>query len=282
MARKKKAHGGHVNHERWLVSFADFMTLLFALFVVLFAISQVDQKKLEQVSASLEQAFGITPGSTSVLPHRPMPEVAIIPPIVLQRQLKALQDLKVRLEAALEKEKLRESVNIQLQERGLVISLRDAAFFDSGSAALRPVVLNKLERFLVQLEGIPNDMRIEGHTDAVPINSAQFPSNWELSGARAGSVLRFMIDRTTVPPKQLSIAGYADQRPIADNAKEAGRQRNRRVDIVILTDSAAKDEPLYRKFGQTPQSEALPGAAMTAGDGQPAPAGGHDGPSAGY
>jgi chemotaxis protein MotB len=153
-------------------------------------------------------------------------------------------------------------VNIEIQERGMVVSLRDAAFFDSGSATLRSSVLGKLQRFLVQLEGVPNDMRIEGHTDAIPINSPQFPSNWELSGSRAGSLLRFMVDHTSVPQRQLSIAGYADQRPIDDNRTEAGRQRNRRVDIVILTDAASKDEPLRQRFGQQPQPERTSTDAM--------------------
>lgn len=263
MARKKK-HPGHVNHERWLVSFADFMTLLFALFVVLFAISQVDAQKMKTVSESLEQAFGITPGSTSVLPNPAAPAaVNVVPPVVSQRELETLRELKIRLDEALKEDQLRESVNIELQTRGLTISLRDAAFFDSGSADLRTAVKAKLERFLAQLEGVPNDMRIEGHTDSVPIYSERYPSNWELSGARAGSMLRFMIERTSVRPRQLSIAGYADQRPIADNSKEEGRQRNRRVDIVILTDSASKDEPLYQRFGQTPGHAPAAGTAGT-------------------
>jgi chemotaxis protein MotB len=228
----------------------------------LFAISQVDAKKLEEVASSMEQAFGVTKGSTSVLPHPPAPQAAVIPPIVMQRQLEAMQALKIKLEKQLEKESLRESVNIEIQERGMVVSLRDAAFFDSGSATLRSSVLGKLQRFLVQLEGVPNDMRIEGHTDAIPINSPQFPSNWELSGSRAGSLLRFMVDHTSVPQRQLSIAGYADQRPIDDNRTEAGRQRNRRVDIVILTDAASKDEPLRQRFGQQPQPERTSTDAM--------------------
>ncbi|MBC7544950.1 MAG: OmpA family protein [Candidatus Sericytochromatia bacterium] len=254
-SRRKHRAVPHINHERWMVSFADFMTLLFALFVVLFAISQVDAKKLQEVSESMEQAFGVTKGSTSVLPSKPTPAVAIIPPIVTQQQLKAMEALKVKLEAQLEKEQLKESVNIQIQERGLVISLRDAAFFDSGAADLRSSVLPKLGRFLRQLEGVPNDMRIEGHTDSQPIHSSQFPSNWELSGARAGSLLRFTSGHTTIRQRQLSIAGYADQRPIADNKADEGRQRNRRVDIVILTDSASKDEPLRKLFGQQPNAE---------------------------
>lgn len=263
MSRKKHKQAVHVNHERWMVSFADFMTLLFALFVVLFAISQVDQRKLEEVSQSMEQAFGVTKGSTSVLPNQPVPQPNVIPPIVMQRQLQAMQALKIKLERQLEKEKLRESVNIEIQERGMVVSLRDAAFFDSGSATLRSSVLGKLQRFLVQLEGVPNDMRIEGHTDAIPIHSGQFPSNWELSGARAGSLLRFMVDHTAVPQRQLSIAGYADQRPIDDNRSETGRQRNRRVDIVILTDAASKDEPLRQLFGQQPKPDRPSAVPMT-------------------
>jgi chemotaxis protein MotB len=255
MSRKKHKATVHINHERWMVSFADFMTLLFALFVVLFAISQVDAKKLEEVAASMEQAFGVTKGSTSVLPNPPAPQTAVIPPIVMQRQLAAMQALKIKLEQQLAKENLRESVNIEIQERGMVVSLRDAAFFDSGSASLRSSVLGKLQRFLKQMEGVPNDMRIEGHTDAIPIHSGQFPSNWELSGSRAGSLLRFMVDHTAVPQRQLSIAGYADQRPIDDNRTEAGRQRNRRVDIVILTDAASKDEPLRQLFGQQPKPD---------------------------
>jgi chemotaxis protein MotB len=263
MSRKKHKHAVHINHERWMVSFADFMTLLFALFVVLFALSSIDAKKYDELSQSMEQAFGVTKGSTSILPNQPAPQAAVIPPIVMQRQLQAMQALKVKLEKQLEQENLKESVNIEIQERGMVVSLRDAAFFDSGSASLRSSVLGKLQRFLVQLEGVPNDMRIEGHTDAIPIHSPQFPSNWELSGARAGSLLRFMVDHTAVPQRHLSIAGYADQRPIDDNRAEAGRQRNRRVDIVILTDAASKDEPLRQLFGQQPKPDRTSATPMT-------------------
>lgn len=249
MARKK-AHAPHINHERWMVSYADFVTLLFALFVLLFSMSSLDVKKYDILVKSLQQAFGVMPGSISVLPNPVAGDPdnpSIIPPVIpLPAQYGML---KQKIEARLEKEGLKNAVNVNFEDRGMVISLKDTAFFDSGSDQLKKTAFPALVAIAQELEKMNNRLRVEGHTDNVPINTAQFPSNWELSAARASSMLRFLLIHTKIPADRYSIGGYGQYYPIASNGTAEGRAKNRRVDIVILNPKAAEQEPLYNKSG---------------------------------
>lgn len=249
MARKK-AHAPHINHERWMVSYADFVTLLFALFVLLFSMSSLDAKKYDILVKSLQQAFGVMPGSVSVLPN-PVPgdpeNPSVIPPIIPMPQ--QFGQLKNKIESRLEKDGLKNAVNVNFEDRGMVISLKDTAFFDSGSDQLKKEAYPALVAIAQELETMPNRLRVEGHTDNIPINTARFPSNWELSAARASSMLRFLLIHTKIPAARFSIGGYGQYYPIASNATAEGRAKNRRVDIVILTPKAAEQEPLYNKTG---------------------------------
>lgn len=246
----------HVNHERWMVSFADFMTLLFALFVVLFAISAVDEKKLEQVSESMEQAFGVMqPQGPQILDGHPE-VVRPIPPIVPPAQAPdtpagtAQKELVGRLEKVLNQtQKLAAAVQLRRESRGVVIQLKDSGIFDSGSAALRPELLNELKQVVRELESLNQPLRIEGHTDNVPVRGGGYASNWELSAARATSVLQFFLAQSRLSPEQMSVAGYGEYRPIAPNTTAQGRARNRRVDIVILNPQALENEPVSTESG---------------------------------
>ncbi|MGV3525319.1 MAG: flagellar motor protein MotB [Candidatus Sericytochromatia bacterium] len=249
---RRRRPTAHVNHERWMVSFADFMTLLFALFVVLFSISTVDEQKLEKVAESMDQAFGLFNAQGPNLLNTPAQPNQPIPPIV-QPQSPAPpvtsasdQKLMKRLEAVVRQTQgLPATVSLRQENRGVVIQLRDTRLFASGSADLRPEIQAELRRIGRELKAIGQPVRIEGHTDNVPVRgiTGGFRSNWELSAARANRVLQFFLEMGALPPDRFSVAGYGEYRPIAPNGSESGRARNRRVDIVILNPQAAQAEP---------------------------------------
>jgi chemotaxis protein MotB len=257
--RRKKQAGDHVSHERWLVSYADFITLLFAFFVVLFSSSQVDKRKVGRLAVAIKEAFqqmGIFQTANSRVPMvttdplpretvqitengkglsgqgqmpSPFEKLAGTPPP--HKELAAIQK---ELEHALAPELQRHEVALKAQREGLVISLREIGFFDSGSAQLRPTSEGSVRRIAQVLAAQPNDLRIEGHTDNVPIHNAHFASNWELSTARATEMIRLFITRYGLPATRLSAGGYAEFHPVATNQTNEGRAQNRRVDIIVL------------------------------------------------
>jgi chemotaxis protein MotB len=251
MARRVKPQHT-ANHERWLVSYADFITLLFAFFVVMYGMATVDAKKMKQVAQSFQQAFNVTgSGGVGTLPVieadfapslSERPAVQLEPSLglfmMLQREQEELRNLEQAiqgtLQAATAHAKLVEMVQVYLDEQGLVISLSAKYFFDSGKAALRPEVLPIIEQIAGLLKPLDRELRIEGHTDDVPIQTAIYPSNWELSAARATYVIKYLTEKLGFSPQRLSAVGYGEFRPIASNATEEGRARNRRVDIVVL------------------------------------------------
>lgn len=255
MARKQQ-HEKEPNHERWLVSYADFITLLFAVFVTLYAMSQTDKKKIEEVMASMRDSFGFTAAHSSsaakpsviesgamnlipTLPPRPAPSLKRGKSRGSDRDFKLT---KASIEAFLLKSGAQDKVSISVNQRGLVVSLKEAGFFDSGSAALKPSAVALLNDVTESLASYSNAIRVEGHTDNVPISSASFPSNWELSTARATSVLKYMT-KQDFDPNHLAAAGYGEYRPVADNSTDEGRKKNRRVDIVLLSEQGEKGEP---------------------------------------
>jgi flagellar motor protein MotB len=417
MARKKEEHEKEPNNERWLVSYADFITLLFAVFVTLYAMSQVDKAKVAKVIASTNEAFGVAK-STSAPAFNIIESSSLIPlPNILQKssteprpptgesvyktkeqkkpkakdlvdeafktpaqplghekklteeqkkaqleaEKKALSEIQKeeQLEAAqktlaelkkkeqTEAQKIKElvaqlqkkpemaakettppekapvetiakvekqsqeavkettareaapaetaakpeqqqktesqgqeveksvpgeqgkiradvqefkkikknimvflhekgaedKVNLQIGPRGLVISLKDTEFFDSGSASVRPDSMPLLDNIAQAIDKYSNSIRIEGHTDNVPIKTSQFPSNWELSTARATNIVHYLVKTHGISPDRLSAVGYGEYRPIADNSTEEGRQKNRRVDIVVLSSAGEQGEP---------------------------------------
>jgi len=258
MSRKKKA-GEHVNHERWLVSYADFITLLFAFFVVLFSSSQVDKRKVGKISVAIQEAFqqmGIFQTANSRVPMvtaDPLPAqniqliedgkgmsgrgrlAAPIEKIMASSPFpKDSRNLQKQLATALRLQLQRHEVVLKVNREGLVISLREIGFFDSGSAQLRPEAEAAVRRLAEVLSAQPNNLRIEGHTDDVPIHNAHFASNWELSTARATEMIRLFITQYNFPATRLSAAGFAEYHPVASNDTAEGRAQNRRVDIVVL------------------------------------------------
>jgi chemotaxis protein MotB len=258
MSRKKR-HEEHVNHERWLVSYADFITLLFAFFVVLYSSSQVDKRKVGKLSLAIQVAFqqmGVFETSNTKLPlstTEPMPfqDVQAIENVVrsddLQRFVQPakgalsnallaadITDIQGEIERALAPEIQRHVVQLTPRREGLVISLREIGFFESGSATLRDSSQDAIDRLATILQNRDELLRIEGHTDNVPIHTAQFQSNWELSTARATQLIEMFIDRYHFLPGRLAAAGYAEYHPVDSNSTPEGKAHNRRVDIVVL------------------------------------------------
>ena len=248
--RKRRRSEENTHPERWLVSYADFMTLMFALFVVLFASAYHDKKAIQRVSAAVKNGFqdmglssagnspqegppssisegGATLSSTESDPSKPDP--------VPGDARIDLNELHRKLELALGKEIERQEVGLRMTPEGFVISLHELGFFDSGEARLRPGAGDKMKRIAAVLTQYGLDMRVEGHSDNVPIHNATFGSNWDLSTARAMAVATMLIDESGVDPKRMSIAGYAQYHPVASNDTPEGRRANRRVDIVVVS-----------------------------------------------
>jgi chemotaxis protein MotB len=218
------------SHERWLVSYADFITLLFAFFVVLYASGQVDRNRVDALSVAIQSGFQEL-GAFS----RPRNQSDNI--VVANRADPSQSDWQVEIERALAKELAQKQVSIWTATDGLVISLREIGFFESGSAQLKPGAQATFAKVAAILRQHPHRLRIEGHTDNVPIHNARFSSNWELSTARATEVVRLLAADYGFPPERLSAAGYGEFHPVADNTLPDGRAANRRVDIVILSEA---------------------------------------------
>jgi chemotaxis protein MotB len=242
---KSRRTTDHVHHDRWLVSYADFITLLFAFFVVLYASSKADEQKQAQIASSIRtgfEALGIFPAS----PHTDHAAPATpkdIPPVnvVLGDDLAAspevqqdLRHLQGQLAAALAAQVAQHNIALKLGRDGLVISLRESGFYDSGSAMPHPSSKPTLDKVAATIGATPYDIRIEGHTDNVPIHTSQFDSNWELSTARATQLARIFIVGDRFAPGRLSAAGFAEYHPVASNDTPEGRSQNRRVDIIVL------------------------------------------------
>jgi chemotaxis protein MotB len=254
----------HVSHERWLISYADFITLLFAFFVVMFASSQADSKKAAQVAASIQGAFqelGVFTGAGSPPVADPRtPTVQPQPAInVDSRQLLSIAEtayreraalafggdvnaLKSELEKALGDEIQRHEVQMRVTPEGLVVSMREIGFFNSGEAELLPGGQAALTRIAGVLGERGFEIRVEGHTDNVPIHNPRFKSNWELSTARSTAVVSLLIERYNFDPLLASAAGYSEYRPVASNDSAQGRAVNRRVDLIVVGRVPSKDK----------------------------------------
>jgi chemotaxis protein MotB len=256
---QRKPTASHESHDRWLVSYADFITLLFAFFVVMFASTQADKTKAKAVSESVKEALEHGQFSAAIstvlgrgkhensrpptnpdrvdksenLPPKPPPPQQ---PADLTKSLATLQH-------GLDGELKSGKVGLRLEGRGLVVSLREAAFFASGDDTVAVASEPILAKIAAVIQGFGNPVRLEGHTDSVPIHTSRFRSNWELSVARSIAMLELLRQKFAIAPERLSVAGYAENAPADTNETEEGRAHNRRVDLVILSAEALKAEP---------------------------------------
>jgi chemotaxis protein MotB len=245
-----------MSHDRWMVSYADFITVLFAFFVVLFASAHQENHSIKKVSNAIHYGFvDMEPfsGAASdpdtahpqLIPDRP---VATQPmeDSALRKSDEAgatgidIEALRRQLEAAIGAELNDGQVTMSVTPEGFVISLKEMGFFDSGQAILRPGGAGKIEQIAKVLSQHGFYLRVEGHSDDQPIHTAQFDSNWQLSTARAMAVLMLLINKSGLDPDKISLAGYGQYRPIADNASPDGRKMNRRVDLVVVAGVAPR------------------------------------------
>jgi chemotaxis protein MotB len=247
MSRRKKHHEAHHEEhmdESWLIPYADILTLLLALFIVLFATAQVDQKKFDQMAYAFNTAFSgspsifdnnqaITPELNSAIPNQQSAEGTMG-----QEQLQEtvqLSELKKQIDHYIQENKLTGDLNTTLTEDGLMIRIKDSALFTSGHADLRPESLRVGEEIAKVLVPLTQKIVISGHTDSIPINTSEFPSNWELSSKRAINFMKFILSsEKSLQPERFSAIGYGQYRPLEVNDTIDGRAKNRRVEVLIM------------------------------------------------
>jgi chemotaxis protein MotB len=238
MAKKPK-HEEHENHERWLVSYADFITLLFAFFVVMYSTSMVNEGKFKVFSRALKEAFIplIKPEPASNQRYNiGITKSTIVPAVHDKSQFMArLQAVVKRLELNLD---LRDKIKLTTTEGGVMVTIEDNLLFESGRADLKPASLPMLEALAEVLADAGDEVReirVEGHSDNVPLRNAQFSSNWELSSLRAVTVVRVLTEVNNVLPQKVAAVSYGEFKPLADNLTPETRAKNRRVEINVFT-----------------------------------------------
>ncbi len=284
MARKRREEE-HTNHERWLVSYADFITLLFAFFVVMYAISSVNEGKYRVLSETLNQAFSeptrslepiqvgdITRSGDTVIGDKngvsitetPVPRITQAAEVTAQEKESQPPAPELFDQAAADElVRVAEEIRFSLKpfvDKGLVdvrhnpywveVDMKSSMLFPSGSAHLSREALRALRAVVGILKPVSNPIHVEGYTDNVPISTPVFPSNWELSAARAASVVHF-FSRQGVRPDRLAAIGYGEHRPVTGNDTEQGRHQNRRVSLIIMANGLSDDSPVLRPLGRS-------------------------------
>lgn len=258
--RKRKSIAEPDHHDRWLVSYADFITLLFAFFVVMYSISAVNNQKYKTLSESIDQAFHektAKPASASINPIEIGPPQTDIKPVILEHptveemrkrqelsdeimlERRHLIDVSEELADILEPYIDKNLVTVNRHDFWIELEMNSELLFSSGEAELSSKAIPVLENVARTIQSIPNVVHVEGHTDNVPIDTVEYPSNWELSSARATSVVRELI-KQQIDPARLSAVGYGEFHPIADNNSETGRFKNRRVLLVLMSQVFAR------------------------------------------
>lgn len=237
--RRKKREEEKENLERWLLTYADLITLLLAFFIVMYTMSQTDAGRFNTVANELRGIFS-------------REKYAVKNPFLQERNLEILQE---KVEKFIEGEKLEKKIETFADQRGLIIRMVDTTLFLVGKAELTVEakrILDKVARYILD---IPNQVRVEGHTDNVPIHNQEFKSNWELSTARATEVIKYLVETHRFSPHRISAAGYGEYRPALPNDSLENRARNRRVEIVVLSQARAKEEPKAEVPASNPTGE---------------------------
>ncbi|MBD3234110.1 MAG: OmpA family protein [candidate division Zixibacteria bacterium] len=225
----KKQKCDDENLDRWLLTYADLITLLLALFIVLYSMSRIDAQKFERVSTALNSVLA---GSPTILSGK-----GGVLPLAEQMRLRNLHQLR-ELEQSISKyvtaNKLEPEIETILNENDLILHISESAFFEEGKADIKPKAKEFLRSLSQMLSDLPNEIRVEGHTDNIPIRTKQFPSNWELSVTRATNVVRFLVEQCGYDPQKIAALGFGEYRPRFPNDTSENRRRNRRTDIVII------------------------------------------------
>ncbi|HSF25923.1 MAG TPA: flagellar motor protein MotB [Actinomycetes bacterium] len=267
------------NSERWLVTYGDMLTLLMVLFIVLFAISQVDQRKFEELKSGLTEGFGaphsVLAGSPGLLSDPPLgPEPldlrgAAAPTVAARvaapeptsaasdaelkaaavKEVESLEAIRHAIEKALAAQGLRDTVRFRYDDRGLVVSIvTDRVLFPADRATLAPIGQRVLDAIAPVLKALPNGVDVEGHTNTVPVKPKFFPTEWELSSARAVTVVRYLIDHSGIAAKRLTATGFADQHPLLPATDSRASTINRRVEVVIVSTLPAAERALIPRL----------------------------------
>src|SRR5579863_200715 len=229
---RKKKHPEHVNHERWLISYADFITLLFAFFVVMFAVSQVDSKRVGRFTEAFQKAVGINlmpMQGESLLTGGSTPEET---GKGNQTNITELEGLRTILSEMAQTATQLQGLQVFQRRNELVLRLPEGVLFDTGDASVKEGSLGTLKLIAPEIGSRSVELRVEGHTDDQPITTRRFKSNWDVSTARAIAVMRVLLGEGLLPTR-LSVAGYGEFRPVAPNTTEDGRKQNRRVDLIV-------------------------------------------------
>ncbi|NLX87575.1 MAG: OmpA family protein [Clostridiales bacterium] len=244
-ARRNRGGDGSSNVSEWMTTYSDLVTLLLCFFVLLFSFSVIDAKKFEAIIRSFQGSLSVLDSGKTIDEDQYISQALQSNRLLREQQeAESMEWLYRQLDEYIQQNNLEGTVVLGVEERGLLIRFKDQVLFDSGKAVIRkdgePIV-QSIGEILKQ-----NDraIRVEGHTDNVPMHSLLYPSNWELSTARAVNVVKFFIEKVGIAPTRLSAAGYSEYHPIADNDTAENRQKNRRVDVVILRKSFELNEPL--------------------------------------
>ena len=282
MARKKhaKPHEEEAG-EAWLLPYSDLMTLLLALFIALFAMSQTDSSKMQALAQAFTAAFNMGGPSffSGMGPSMSMPSTpssgAESSNSAYMEENENLREAQEKLEQYIKENNLQDQVSTELTEDGLMIRLKEKALFASGSASLQGQAEQIVPVIAALLSSLPERVTISGHTDNVPISTAQFPSNWELSSSRAVNLMRGLMGaQPSLNPARFSALGYSEYRPIASNDTEEGRAQNRRVEVFIARSMRfSQDDSISASDGQVKTSANAPSNAMPTATGQTSPAG---------
>lgn len=253
---KRKKHAQHEEEagEAWLLPYSDLMTLLLAVFIVLFAVSQVDAEKAKQLAGEFSETMmtegyynstiknegAQNPTSSKTEGQQSKDSKSKDKEKAKEKESKnedqQMKELKAELDAKLQSDHMTSNVTTKIDKRGLVVSLNNAMFFDPGSAVVKKENEKALLEIAAKVNTLDHFIRIEGHTDNVPMSSELYPSNWDLSTARASNVVRLLISHSLVKPEKLIAVGYGEYRPVADNSTAEGRAKNRRIDIIVLSE----------------------------------------------
>jgi chemotaxis protein MotB len=230
--KRKKRHEENENAERWLLTYADLITLLLAFFIMMYVFSKKDAQKYDEVASHLKTIFS---GGTGLAGKG---SVTATSPIDMPSKGASSGEIKRQLESELMDSNRNksggENISVLSDERGVVIRVLDKAFFDEGKAELKDGAKGALDKIVPIIMGVDNHVRIEGHTDNVPINTHEFKSNWELSVRRATEVVRYFVEKCGLPPERISATGYAEYRPIVQNNSPKNKSLNRRIEIIVV------------------------------------------------
>ena len=223
--RKRRLEEDDINTDSWLATYSDTITLLLTFFILLYSMSVVDSQKLKELSNAMQQSLK---GNVEI------EELKDIKDLKIETDNSDYEDLSEKLNKIIEKNGLTEVIKIRQEDRGIVLQLDETILFDSGKAELKDYSREVLETITTIINNTENDVLVEGNTDNIPMNNEKFGSNWELSTARAVSVVRYFVEGQNIDPTRFAVKGYGEYNPIVDNSTPENRAINRRVDILIV------------------------------------------------